>query len=135
MKRKKKKSKRENLLPAEVTPPTALPQASPSPETLPGDVRIIDVSLTSKPDETPTDLNFPGLIAFVTSSEERTANLARLIWSTTGLLALGIGSISGFGIVALHYGVVGRVGLTASAIAEIMSVAAWIRLRKKRDSD
>jgi hypothetical protein len=132
--KRKKQLKRENPLPAKVVPPAAPAQVSPLPGTLPDGVHIIDVSLTSKPDDTPTDVNFPGFIAFVTNSDKRTANLAKLIWSMTGFLALGIGSVSAFIIAVLHNSVVGGVGLAASAIAEIMSVVAWIRRRRKRDS-
>jgi hypothetical protein len=118
----------------EVTPPIAPPPVIPSPEKLPSDVRIIDVSLANRSDEMPKGLKFPDLLVIVTGSKARTENLESLIWSTTGLLALGLGSISGIAIFALHYRVAGSVGLASATIAGIMSLVARIRLRKKGDS-
>lgn len=132
-------------LSAEVLPSVVQPPITPVPEERPNDVSIIDVSVVNKPAAIPNDLNLPGLIAHVTDSQERTANLEqligsaaahleRLIWSLTGLLALGVGSISVLGIFASHYHLAGEIGLASAAIAGIMSVVAKIKLRRKRNS-
>jgi hypothetical protein len=95
------------------------------------EVRPPDTSQASKTSETAKVSNLFGLLAVVTESKEMTANLERLIWSMSGLLALAIGLISAIGIVALHYPVAGSVSL---ATATIISLVARFRLRKKRDS-
>lgn len=135
---KRKKRRKDQLgqpvpLPAEATPPMPSPQA-PSPEIFSSELSIIDLSLISKPSEMPKGLNRNDMIVIVTGDPKRTANLQRLIWSLTGMLVVGLGSISVIAIFALHYRVAGEVGAATAAIAGIMSVIAKIRLRNKRDS-
>jgi len=132
-------------LPADALPSEVQPQVIPAPEELPSDVSIIGVSVVSKPAEIPRDLNFSSLIAHVAESRERTANLEgligsaaanleRLIWSVTSLLALGVGAISALGIFASHYHIAAEIGVGSAAIAGIMSILGRIRLRKNRNS-
>jgi hypothetical protein len=119
---------------AEVTPPIPQ-QVISSPEVLPTDLPIIDVSLISRASEVPKGLNHNDMIVIVTGDSERTANLERLIWSSTGLIAIGVGSISAVVIFVSHYRVAGSVGLATAAVGGIMSLVARIRLRKKRGSN
>jgi hypothetical protein len=133
-------------LSAEVVPSAGQPPpvSSPQEERL-SDVPRISATVVNKSSVIPKDLNFPGLLAYVADSRERTANMAgligsatanleRLIWSVTGVLALAVGSISGLAIFSSHYHLAGYIGLASAAIAAIMSVVGKIRLRKKRKS-
>jgi len=78
-------------------------------------------------------MNTNDLLGYAIGSPDRTKNLERLIWATTGLFALVIGSLSAVAIIASQYRVAGSVGLAAAVIAVIApATAIWRRLRRQR---
>jgi len=112
--------------------PTALPTPISEKPTL---ASALECQATMQPPgEVPGSLNLWDFLARVTKSNKMTANLQRLIWSISGLLALVGGSVTAIAIVALHHRVAGSVSLATAAVVGIISLVARILLRKKRGS-
>lgn len=96
---------------------------------------VIDLVVTGHAEDARNGMNLNDLIRYAIGSPDRTKNLERIIWATTGLIALFAGLISGIVIFATQYRVAGSVGLAAAVIAgisgPIAKIGRWVRRRRR----
>lgn len=121
----------EPLLSREPSPSPAPPPLSGLPILDPEVVAVVqslvEVTINNRLGDTPpTGMNKNDVVAYAIASEERTRRLERLIWTTTGILALGVGSASILCILVLHEHIAGSIGLATATIAGVSTAAAKI---------
>jgi len=113
----------EPAVPSDPPSPTSS-RAAPQPLAQPVDVtpaiqpEFLDTPLTGLLSETPPNgANVADVIRYAIAEEERFKRLQRLIWTTTGLGALVLGTASAVAMIVYPHLAAGGVGLAAAAIA------------------
>jgi hypothetical protein len=85
----------------------------------------VEATLEQRAEEKPPNgMNRNDLVGYAISSEQRTRHLERLIWASTGIFSLFVGTVGIVVIIAsTHYRTSGIVGLVAAAIASMVGPA------------